>query len=346
MSSSQISTISEFLLHAGTDYRVFDMGRGIRALETQAFLDLESGKHAAPYPRNQHAWFGIVFWDKTRSTQQYIWFVKLPLDEQGLIVGASRNHFLQIIVDALGSQLENTEAKNGQLPENPYTFIPNQHQLADFNSISRATLNLGHSQFHTAAWAYLQAPLVLDWQGVALQGIADVVSQMQEPDVKQVIAQHLTRYPTQVVFSLLVSLENQTTDQKVFEAIHSWILDHKQDPIAWQHGLRALSRNEFRTGVKQLLENVLASEVANDPNTLLVISGRLWQHLSEPGLLQSFMQKTADVDPSYALFQGVFRDLVQVPDLRNAMLMLLRLPEKPPVLAQAIGSLFQNPKGS
>ena len=35
---SQINTISEFLLQAGTDYRVFDMARGIRQLESQLFL--------------------------------------------------------------------------------------------------------------------------------------------------------------------------------------------------------------------------------------------------------------------------------------------------------------------
>ena len=56
---SSIDTISEFLLHAGTDYRVFDMARGIRPLDSQSFLEIENGTVPAPYPRQQHIWFGV-----------------------------------------------------------------------------------------------------------------------------------------------------------------------------------------------------------------------------------------------------------------------------------------------
>ena len=60
---SQINTISEFLLQAGTDYRVFDMARGIRPIASQLFLEIESASVPAPYPRQQHAWFGILFFN-------------------------------------------------------------------------------------------------------------------------------------------------------------------------------------------------------------------------------------------------------------------------------------------
>jgi hypothetical protein len=102
---SQINTISEFLLQAGTDYRAFDMARGIRPLESPLFLDIESAIVPAPYPRQQHAWFGILFFNKQMSIEHYIWFVKLPLDEQGLVIGAARQQFLQIVVEAMGQSL-------------------------------------------------------------------------------------------------------------------------------------------------------------------------------------------------------------------------------------------------
>tara|TARA_Y100000814_G_scaffold293367_1_gene274622 strand:- start:1382 stop:1690 length:309 start_codon:yes stop_codon:yes gene_type:complete len=102
MDAKQINSISEFLLQAGTEYLVFDLGRRIEPLESQTFLNIENGLHIPPFPRQKHAWFGIVFWNKRASNQHYIWFIKLPIDEQGLVVTATRNHFLQIIVDALG----------------------------------------------------------------------------------------------------------------------------------------------------------------------------------------------------------------------------------------------------
>lgn len=61
MNANSINSISEFLLHAGTEYIVFDMGRRLTALDNQAFLDIENGSTVAPFPRQQHAWFGIVF---------------------------------------------------------------------------------------------------------------------------------------------------------------------------------------------------------------------------------------------------------------------------------------------
>ncbi len=134
---SQINTISEFLLQAGTDYRAFDMARGIRPLEPQLFLDIESAIVPAPYPRQQHAWFGILFFNKQMSHEHYIWFVKLPLDEQGLVIGAARQEFLKIVVEALGQTLDQQKKTNNQLPENPLTFVPNQKHLPNFNSTDR-----------------------------------------------------------------------------------------------------------------------------------------------------------------------------------------------------------------
>ena len=158
---SQINTISEFLLQAGTDYRVFDMARGIRQLESQLFLEIERATLPAPFPRQQHAWFGILFFDKKMSHERYIWFVKLPLDEQGLVIAAAQQQFLQLVIEALGQTLDKQNSTNNQLPENPFTFVPNQQQLADFNSIGRIELDIPLSEHLALVEQYLSKVPVL-----------------------------------------------------------------------------------------------------------------------------------------------------------------------------------------
>ena len=167
---SQINTISEFLLQAGTDYRVFDMARGIRPLESQVFLEIENATIPAPFPRQQHAWFGVLFFNKKISDERYIWFVKLPLDEQGLVIGAARQQFLQIVVEALGQSLDKQNNPNNQLPENPFTFVPNQQQLADFNSIGRVELEIPLSEHLNLVEQYLATPERHDWRTSSYAG--------------------------------------------------------------------------------------------------------------------------------------------------------------------------------
>ncbi len=342
MTQNQISTISEFLLHAGTDYRVFDMGRSIRPISSQCFLDWETAKAPPIHPRAGHAWIGIVFWDKSRSQHQYIWFIKLPVDEQGLLVAASRNQFLQIIVEALGTQLENAEKKNGQLPDNPYTFVPNQQQLADFNSHSRKTLGLGTSSYYAATVDYLRSPMVIDWQTLALQGFADVVANMPQDDIAQTINQHFSVFPQAVQNALLTSMENTNLSDDTMATIESWLLADKTDITRWVHGLRALCAMQSEARVIKLVSQALTFDVSDNTDCLAVISGRLWLSLLSENNLMNFMHKAAIADPTFGFFQGMFGDLVRIPSMRHAMLSLLREPEKSPQLTQAVGSLFSN----
>lgn len=336
---NQISTISEFLLHAGTDYRVFDMGRGIRRISNQQFIDIENTLKTPQFPRLNHMWFGVIFWNKQLSNQHYIWFVKLPLDEQGLLISATRNHFLQIIVDALGEQLEHTEKNNGQLPENPYTFIPTQQQLADFNSISRCLLKLGHSPHYQVASEYLSNPDSQLWQSIPQQGLSDAVASLSEQNIEKTLISNFDDYPSPVKYSLLVSLENQTVTIKLAEKITLWLSNSNQ-PVDWQYGLRALSQSPCTGLIKQLLIEFLNSQLANDSNNLMVISGRLWHHLEDTTLFNLYIEQVAKVDAESPIFSAIYADLVQIPVLRQQMLNMIRNQHKSDALTSAVGKLF------
>jgi hypothetical protein len=338
---SRINTISEFLLHAGTDYRIFDMGRAIRPLSSQLFLDLELGSKAAPYPRQQHAWFGIVFFNKGLSQEHFIWFVKLPLDEQSKIVSAARNQFLQIVAEALGLELEKKTGHNkAELPENPFTFIPNQQQLANFNSISRRSLGLPPSQYFSYAKQYMQAPEQLDWKKITVQGLADLGAAVNDEPIQTLLFQQFPHLTYEVKLALCETLENHPINNQTATFLVDEWRRQKSDQRYLLATTRALSQSISSDLVMSFLREVLNQKEFIDNDLLVLIAARHWQALEDKALMSLFMQHLSNADA--ALFVGLFRDLVQIPSCRQLMLNVLRWPEKDPALLRAIEILFES----
>ncbi|WP_299074149.1 DUF3549 family protein [uncultured Paraglaciecola sp.] len=340
---STINTISEFLLQAGTDYRIFDMARGIRPIESQFFLDIESAIKPAPYPRQQHAWFGILFFNKQLSQEHYIWFVKLPLDEQGLVIGAARQQFLQIVIEALGQSLEKDNNPNNQLPENPFTFVPNQQQLADFNSIGRVKLAIPLSEHLATTVQYITKPEQHDWRTIPLQGIADFTASLDQNRLKQLFLKQFSTLAPDMQYALCTSFENHQIDEQVSQLLIDWYQQDPQDEKRLHSVLRGLTQSQIQGAVEHLVSSVLNHAHGNSSATLMLIAARHWQHLQHPSILSLYMELLANSD--HDLFSGLYPDLVQIPALREDMLKVLRWPEKSPKLTQAIGQLFgQNAK--
>lgn len=335
---SQINTISEFLLHAGTNYRIFDMGRAIRPISSQQFLDIELGSIPAPFPRMQHAWFGIVFFNPNLTSEHYIWFVKLPVDEQGLVINAARQQFLQIVVDALGQQLDKDKNGLNQLPENPFTFVPAQQLLADFNSISRQALSLAPSRYYDLATQYVQNPQIVEWQNLSVQGIADVVAFSLNGSKNNSFIKQFEHFAPAVQQACCHSFENHQLDDNYSEMLKTW----------WQSGtfsherlialLRALSQSNNTKLLNSLLHETLQHAERVNTDVLIIIAARHWQSLHNSELMALFIERLAECDSDF--FIGLFRDLVQIPDTRTKMLEVLRWPNKPANLVAAIEQLF------
>ena len=335
---SQINTISEFLLQAGTDYRVFDMARGIRPLESQLFLEIESATLPAPYPRQQHAWFGILFFDKQMSNEHYIWFVKLPLDEQGLVIGAARQQFLQLVVEALGQTLDKQNSTNNQLPENPYTFVPNQQQLADFNSIGRVELDIPLSEHLDLVEQYLTHPEQYNWRRLPLQGIADFTASLQQGENRHLLLKQFTTLAPDMQYALCASLENRQINEDISKLLINWYHQDVKDEIRLHSVLRGLSQSQDKTAVSSLITSVLNSSNGLKISVLMLIAARHWQYLKESATLSIYVELLAVCEDSP--FIGLYSDLVQIPEIREAMLGVLRWPQKSKQLTHAIGQLF------
>lgn len=345
--AADIQSISEFLLHAGTNYRIFDMGRGLVSMSSQAFLEVENASVPAPRPRQQHAWFGITFWQGAKATNPYIWFVKLPLDEQGLVVGASRNHFLQIIVDALQDSLSNPDQKQQELPDNPYSFVPNQTQMAQFTALAREQLALPPSSGLDIVKQYLLAPAMVDWQTLPLQGIADVALLLEHAEHATAIMRNFDNYAPTFIINLLQSLESVELD----ETLAQWLREKlAATPVDEEHHalinalLRALTSETVNAKTQAMLTQLLTNHHALTVDGLSVIAARHYNCLQPPVLLP-FFEATAQVDERLAmqgqLFVGLFSDLVQIPSLRTEVLGMLRHTERSAALSKAIGLLFQ-----
>lgn len=335
---SQINTISEFLLQAGTEYKVFDMARAIRAVDPQLFLEIENATVPAPHPRQQHAWFGIVFYNKVMSDERYIWFVKLPLDEQGLVIAAARQQFLQIVVEALGLSLDKQSTPNNQLPENPFTFVPNQQQLADFNSISRVELGIPLSKHLPQLEEYLVNPDCHDWRTVPVQGIADFAASIRHDGHKALLMKHFSKLVPEIQHALCSSLENHPIDADISELIIAWHSQDRDHEQRLHSALRALCQSQSTATVKLFLTAILNAESGQSEVMLMLIAARHWRYLKDTSILNMYVEHLSHCPQE--VFVGLYSDLVQIPEIREEMLGILRWPEKSPQLTQAIGYLF------
>lgn len=345
MNSKSIHSLSEFLLHAGTDYRIFDLGRGIYPVDSQTFLDIENGVICPPKPRQQHAWYAVVFWQTSLPGPQYIWFVKFPLDEQGKLVQAARNHFLQIIVDTLGHQIA-TNSSADKLPDNPYTFVPSQQLMAQFSAHSRLALNHSPVAGIEQVKHYLGASAVIDWQQLSIQAIVDTAVTISQ-DVANTFIAHFDQYSAPFIDTFLSALESvplpRSLEDFFIESIGQWANDNEKVPQRLSM-LRALSSPAYSERLNRCIQGLLSSDAPADMDLLSVIAAR---HDAQLDILtaQMFMQCAARADlegnHQHQLFIGLFTDLVQIPSLRRGMLTLAKAHQHTPLMQEALAALHE-----
>ena len=96
---SQINGITDFLDQAGTQFKVFDMGRRIVEIERDDFMAFEQGEKPYPLPLQQQAWLGFIVWTEDQSTELVIWFLRFPLDATGKLTAGIRDDFVLRLIN-------------------------------------------------------------------------------------------------------------------------------------------------------------------------------------------------------------------------------------------------------
>ncbi|MCJ8272142.1 MAG: DUF3549 family protein, partial [Psychrosphaera sp.] len=219
--TDQLSTIHQLLESTDTQYRVFDMGRRVQKISQDDFRAFENATVPYPYPLKTKAWFDILFWDKKRSDQQFLWFLNFQLDEQGKLVQAVRDHFIHMVIDVLGTDLTEGSGDQDKLDNNPYTFKPDQNKLAILNAQIKSQMKQNASIYYEHAQNYLRGLLGWqDWQSVGVQGLSDFVTRLDSDDNLASLLKALPNLPQEVETPLLSLLEHISIPTQLTETLY------------------------------------------------------------------------------------------------------------------------------
>ncbi|MGX5914356.1 DUF3549 family protein [Aliidiomarina sp. Khilg15.8] len=343
-----VDSLTEFLTLGETHYYIFDLSRLVQRIDNDDFAAMEAGQRPFPSPLQQHAWLGIVFWRRDQAQQPFIWFAKFPLDERGLLSHGARQHYLQIIMQALGRDLtaEPTPEQDELLKQNPYVFTPSEDKRAAFHAQVSRLLNQPPSIYFEDAQSFLRGnESAIQWQNLGVQGLHDVISQLPDDAATcNALAQHFAKWPQ--AFSQLLSkaLEQHKLPSTLVSNLNRSLVNAMQneDGVAIVNHLRALAQHAdtptTRQNLRTLLKDPLVEAQAQD--ILIVIGARCWAALEDESLRQTYL--VALSQQAQELFPHLFADLVAIPQLRPHLLHALRAPtEQPASVQEALKMLKQ-----
>ena len=357
-----MSSIHQFFSDIGCHFQCYNTGRLIHAVDKQTFIDFEENNIAWQSPFLQQAWLAIVFWQEKPQTAQtqiesstcqtesstsqtesstsqksstnnhYVWFLKLPLDEQAKLNLAARDDFLRRLFEALGSYLDNVQRNKYQttaaklnsletaMKDNPYGFQPKEEQMANFHAIVHKQFSLPASAYYHATQHYLSDKNnFAQWSQLGLQGIADFAARLDErykdESNEQLITDSITQLPFSPFQAFAICLENQVISSQLTQAIY-----HKLQQ-ALEHSLKAALKKEHSTSdahlelialcvasIKasaqsadqalqiQLLSSILNSSAGTDIEVLATIAGRCWPLIAHNEILSPFLEALANTN--------------------------------------------------
>lgn len=363
--SFSVDTLTEFLTVGETHYYIFDLGRLVRQIPNDEFAAIEAGQRPYPTPAQQHACLAIVFWRKDTPQQHspYIWFAKFPLDERGLISHAARQHYLQIIMQALGRDItaEASPQQEELLQQNPYIFTPSEDKRAAFHAQVSCLLEQPPSIYFDDVQSFvLGQRQPAEWQQLGIQGVHDLAARLdQQTQVKQAIHQQFQAWPAGFIKALAAALEHQVLpvdlQQNLQALLTQAVSQHQQQPeysellLPLLRSLSASVVDAANTAEPRLyaqlsrqIQRLLATQslpVALEQDILIVLAARCWPLLQDQRLREIFLERLSQHG---ALFSHLFADLVTVPMLRMHFLLLLRDPSTVNVSVQEAIARLKN----
>ncbi|MGO2132064.1 MAG: DUF3549 family protein [Halomonas sp.] len=344
-----LNSLDDFFIRTGASVRLYHMGRRIETCKRSTLAALETAGEAWPQPWQGKARLALVF-SIGDMTDPLIWFLALPLDEQGQLDPASRDAFLQRLLEVLGHNVHSLDrhgAKNvdNLMQNNPLAFTPSVPFQAVLHAMASRDLDLPASQHLESAEAYLEGHQPLDWRALGLQGLADFAVRMDASQSLR-LADQLALLPSEVLTLLCYCLEHVAIDAPLslslrlrgeqaamsgdIETLCACVraISGAPDDIVgdWFDTLLAENQPESGSG-------------AIGPDLLAAMAGRGWRVLEDAKRLPRFLSCLAE-EPR-ADFIAVVRDLALIPRLRLPVLMTLKEAEPTSSIGRRLASLHK-----
>lgn len=345
-------TICDFLEQSGAQVTFFDMGRRIVEIPRKTMRRFELTEIPYQQPFLRSAWLGIVFHypDKDEimvnpskdQNAHNIWFIKLPLDEQGLLVQASRDEFLHRMLEIMAHATDNNLPRQS-IDDNPHGFTPREDKMAVFHAKISKQLGEPPSQFYDHARDYFSGHPGFDqWNFVGLQGIADITARLDEENNVQILADAIEHLPTTPFAALCSCLEhsvpNEALTHEIARRIHR-ALD-ESDAIVVAAGIRGLSNSPDSNTIFTTLETVLNSPAGKGVEVLAAIAGRCWLALENAELRLLFLEALAACEAGQQAFNSILVDLLFLPGLRQSIKADFDHPKQSRQLTNAINTFL------
>lgn len=321
-----IQTLDEFFTRSGANVSLYHMGRHVVACPRASLTSFERGDMAWPEPWQNQARLAIVF-QLGDMPEPAIWFLALPIDEQGMLAPVQRDAFVNRLLETLGRTVfqvghEQTADVDHLMKDNPLAFTPSVTFQALLNARATFDAGLPASQHFEPVDAYFSQQQSIDWEALGLQGIADYVVRMT-PLEADVLAKRVPELPAAVIHSLCYCLEHQPLPPSLVEALYRLGEDaaHKGDVETLCACLRGVGSTET-LAVGNWYTALLKDSAACGPDVLAAIAGRGWLHLEDGERLPLFLQRLAE--DARTDFANVVRDLALIPRLRLPVMVALR----------------------
>ena len=331
-------SISNFIEETGAQMRIFDLGRRIQKISKSDFADIENLNKPYPSPYLQHAWIGILTWNPKKSENHNIWFLKLPLDEQNFIQPGDRDAFLNHWLRCL----QYPDKEHG---EAPCYYEPDQNRMAYFHALALETLGLPQSNFYATTRAYLSGDMGWEnWQQLGLQGIAEVIVNLNKDQNEKLISQGISSMPTAALNTLLGFLENVEPSTALTLSITARLeslINNGAEAAELAAFVRALSHSQNIEQRKKQIDLILSHPKATSVEVLASIASRCWKDL-DGELLLNFLNILAKNDQGQDVFNALIADLMPLPNKRNHILQAFRSENRSESLMKAIGNLMKS----
>lgn len=346
MQHSQSTTLLEFLQATGARIRIYDLGRRVVNIPRNRFLKFEKTELPYPQPMQNHAWFGLSMLDASVSDEPVIWFLKLPLDEQGKLVQASRDYFIHRLLEVAVEKQAGKTPEIDAFDDNPYIFKPKEDKMAVFHA--KLAHDTGHppSRYYEYALDYFSGkPGWEQWNFVGYQGIADIAAKAHETSTGDLLIKAIPQLPGSPLTALCHCLENESLalplSQALLDRLKTTLSAAEPDLTIVTALVRGLSQSVSTTTKEQMFRLVMDSQFATHIELLAAISGRAWELLQQAEHARHYLETLADSPAGQDAFNHCLADLLAIPGLRTPLLQAVRDPNRSDKLATAFGAMMQ-----